>query len=152
MRAPNSPPFSLSRDLRPSFFAFSFFPSLNLPLFLRAKPFFFFVPRRAHTLSLSLTLLQKRTRAANVRAFPPILTAHIPPATSGESPREPHEKYSTIFKLVPEHIQTGARPAQVEISENWPPPPGRVHRTPGWRDGCRGVIEHWCSTSGQCDL
>lgn len=96
-----------SRNLRPSFFAFFLSFPFELPPSLRDQnPFsLFFV--RAYALA--------ETRTANVRAFPSLLTAHIPPRRAGHLPANLHEKYSTIFKLVPERIQTCAH---VDISEN----------------------------------
>jgi len=115
-----------SRNTRLSFSFSLFFSFLSPSFFL----FLFLSFWRLNSFSFYTEIRSCRNaRAANVRAFPPFLTGTYT-TKSGESPRESHEKYSTIFKLVPEHagIQTRAQPCsqQVGISENQPRP-GRVH-------------------------
>lgn len=126
-----------SRNLRPSFFAFflslfffiflflSFSP--ELPLSLRDQnPFSLFFVR-------AYALAETRTGGQCTRvSFAPDGT-HIPPRRAGHLPANLHEKYSTIFKLVPERIQTCAH---VDISENRPQSTGRVHRTLDSCDKC----------------
>lgn len=103
-----SPP-SLSLSL-------SFFPSEDWTLSL-------FVPKYALAETYGQSMYARSLRSWR---------AHIPRVEERGVPAS-HEKYSTIFKLVPEHagIQTRAQPCsqqeQVGISENQPRP-GRVHR------------------------
>lgn len=96
----------------------SLFFSLSLA---RLNPFSF-LHRGAYT------LLQKRT-SGQCTCVPSVSDGTYT-TTSGEFPANP-EKYSTIFKLVPEHAGAFKRAPcsqQVGISENRPRP-GRVHQT-----------------------
>lgn len=102
-----------SRNLRPSFSVFIFFSPSFSP---GPKPFLFFV--HAHTLS------QKR-EPMYARAFPPLLTAHIPPPHREERGIPPRTLTRNIRQFLNSFLneRTGIQTcAHVDISENRPRP------------------------------